>query len=634
MFKSMFEPLSIGPMKVNNRFVVPPMSNNYALASGELSERSLAYYQERAKGGFGLITIEATVIDPTAKGGLRKHCLFDDSQVSALKKVVDACHLYGSKIMIQLQHAGPEGSAKAAGYPLKSASRVQAVFSKDIPLEMTTKQIYELVEIYGDAALRAKKAGIDAVEIHMAHGYLVSSFISPQTNKRVDEFGGCFENRMRLPKLIIENIRQKVGYNIAVLARINSCDEVTGGLTVEDSMAVASYLENLGIDGIDVSRSIHLKDEYMWAPAAIHQGFNLEHVKSIKDVVNIPIITVGRYNDPFLPDLIVKKGYADMVALGRQSIADPHFPNKTAGNKLEEITPCIACLQGCVRNMFCGKPIECLVNPFVGYEEYLDQKCQVSKKVMVVGGGVGGLFTAYQLSKKGHHVSLYEKESVLGGQMRLAAVPPGKGDITQMVRNYIVFCQKYDVDIHLSSEVNEKMIKELAPDVLVIATGAKPLIPCIEGIENCLNAIDVLDGKVQCGEKTLVIGGGLVGCETADYLGQRGFDVTLVEAKDDIVEDIISEHRIYLMKNFVENQVEVFTSSPVLKVNKNSAVINRNDSQVELKGFDSIVLALGSKAYQPFNKQFANEQYVIGDAKDARRAIDALKEAREIIVKI
>lgn len=312
--------------------------------------------------------------------------MFDDSQVSALKKVVDACHLYGSKIMIQLQHAGPEGSAKAAGYPLKSASRVQAVFSKDIPLEMTTKQIYELVEIYGDAALRAKKAGIDAVEIHMAHRYLVSSFISPQTNKRVDEFGGCFENRMRLPKLIIENIRQKVGYNIAVLARINSCDEITGGLTVEDSMAVASYLENLGIDGIDVSRSIHLKDEYMWAPAAIHQGFNLEHVKSIKDVVNIPIITVGRYNDPFLPDLIVKKGYADMVALGRQSIADPHFPNKTAGNKLEEITPCIACLQGCVRNMFCGKPIECLVNPFVGYEEYLDQKCQVSKKVMVVGG--------------------------------------------------------------------------------------------------------------------------------------------------------------------------------------------------------------------------------------------------------
>lgn len=634
MFKSMFEPLTIGAMKVNNRFVVPPMSNNYAIASGELSERSLAYYRERAKGGFGLITIEATVIDSTAKGGPRKHCLFDDSQIGALKKVVDACHLYGAKVMVQLQQAGPEGSAKAAGYPLKSASRVQAAFSKDIPLEMTTKQIYELVELYGDAALRAKKAGIDAVEIHMAHGYLVSSFISPQTNKRVDEFGGCFENRMRLPKLIIENIRQKVGHNIAVLARINSCDEVRGGLTVEDSMAVASYLEGLGIDGIDVSRSIHLKDEYMWAPTTIHQGFNLDHVKNIKDVVNIPVITVGRYNDPFLPELVVKKGYADMVALGRQSIADPHFPNKVAGNKLEEITPCIACLQGCVGNMFCGKPIECLVNPFVGYEEYLDQKCQTPKKVMVVGGGVGGMFVAYQLSKKGHQVSLYEKESVLGGQMRLAAVPPGKGDITQMVRNYIVLCQKYDVDIHLNSEVNEEMIKELSPDVLVIATGAKPLISHIEGIENCLNAIDVLDGKVQCGKKTLVIGGGLVGCETADYLGERGFDVTLVEANDDIAGDIVSEHRIYLMKNFTENKVKVYTSSPVLKINENSVIINKNDNQIELKNFDSIVLALGSKAYQPFDKQLANEQYVIGDAKDARRAIDALKEAREIIVKI
>lgn len=634
MFKKMFEPIQIGPMKVNNRFVVPPMSNNFAIASGELSERSLAYYRERAKGGFGLITIEATVIDPTAKGGPRKHCLFSDNQIDALKKVVDECHMYGAKMMVQLQQAGPEGSAKAAGYPLKSSSRIQAAFSKDIPLEMTREQIYELVELYGDGALRAMKAGVDAVEIHMAHGYLVSSFISPQTNKRVDEFGGCFTNRMRLPKLIIENIRRKVGHNIAVLARINSCDEVNGGLTLEDSIAVAAYLEMLGIDGIDVSRSIHLKDEYMWAPTTIHQGFNLEHVKRIKDVVSIPIITVGRYNDPFLPELVVKKGYADMIAMGRQSIADPHFPSKTAANQLEEITPCIACLQGCVGNMFCGKPIECLVNPFVGYENHLEDKCDASKKVMVIGGGVGGMFVAYQLAKKGHQVSLYEKDSVLGGQMRLAAVPPGKGDITQMVRNYIVLCQKYHVDIHLETEVNENMIKQLSPDVLIIATGAKPLVPHISGVENCLNAIDVLDGKVQCGKKTLVIGGGLVGCETADYLGERGFDVTLIEARDDIAMDIVSEHRIYLMKNFKENHIQVYTNSPVQTIGKDGVVIEKNNQNIELSGFDSIVLAIGSRAYQPFAQNLAKEQYVIGDALSARRAIDALREAREVIIKI
>ena len=475
MLKKLFEPIQIGPMRVNNRFVVPPMSNNFAIASGELSERSMYYYRERAKGGFGLITVEATVIDPTAKGGPRKHCLYDDSQIGALKKVVDECHTYGSKVMVQLQQAGPEGSAKAAGYPLKSASRIQASFSKDIPLEMTTKQIYELVELYGDAALRAKKAGVDAVEVHMAHGYLVSSFISPQTNKRVDEFGGCFENRMRLPKLIIENIRRKVGHNIAVLARINSCDETLGGITVEDAMAVASYLEACGIDGIDVSRSIHLKDEYMWAPTMIHQGFNLDHVKHIKDVVDIPVITVGRYNDPFLPELVVKKGYADMIAMGRQSIADPHFPNKAAANQYDEITPCIACLQGCVGNMFVGKPIECLVNPFVGYEEHLTEKATESKKVMVVGGGVGGMYAAYQLARKGHQVDLYEASDVLGGQMRLAAVPPGKGDITQMVRNEITLCNKYGVKVHLNTLVDNQKVKDEQPDVLIVATGAKPL---------------------------------------------------------------------------------------------------------------------------------------------------------------
>mgnify|MGYP004604099709 FL=1 len=634
MLKKMFEPIQIGPMRVNNRFVVPPMSNNFAIASGELSERSMYYYRERAKGGFGLITVEATVIDPTAKGGPRKHCLYDDSQIGALKKVVDECHTYGSKVMVQLQQAGPEGSAKAAGYPLKSASRIQASFSKDIPLEMTTKQIYELVELYGDAALRAKKAGVDAVEVHMAHGYLVSSFISPQTNKRVDEFGGCFENRMRLPKLIIENIRRKVGHNIAVLARINSCDETLGGITVEDAMAVASYLEACGIDGIDVSRSIHLKDEYMWAPTMIHQGFNLDHVKHIKDVVDIPVITVGRYNDPFLPELVVKKGYADMIAMGRQSIADPHFPNKAAANQYDEITPCIACLQGCVGNMFVGKPIECLVNPFVGYEEHLTEKATESKKVMVVGGGVGGMYAAYQLARKGHQVDLYEASDVLGGQMRLAAVPPGKGDITQMVRNEITLCNKYGVKVHLNTLVDNQKVKDEQPDVLIVATGAKPLRPNIKGIENTINAIDVLDGKVQCGKKALVIGGGLVGCETADFLGERGFEVAVVEGREDIAMDIISEHKIYLLKSFKENNIQVHTNSMVKEIKADGIIVDHQGQEETLSGFDSIVLALGSASYQPFEENLVKEQYVLGDATKARRAIDALREARELVIKI
>ena len=628
--KYMYQPLEIGPMTVNNRFMVPPMSNNYAIATGELSDRSLAYYRERAKGGFGLITIEATVIDPTAKGGPKKHCLYDDSMIEALKRTVDACHTYGSKVMVQLQQAGPEGSAKAAGYPLKSASRIQASCNKDIPQEMTTEQIYDLAELYGDAAVRAKKAGVDAVEIHMAHGYLVSSFISPQTNKRLDEFGGCFENRMRLPRLIIDNIRRKVGHNIALLARINSCDETLGGVTVEDAQAIAAYLEEAGIDAIDVSRSIHLKDEYMWAPSCIHQGFNLDHVKKIKDVVDIPVITVGRYNDPYLPELVIRKGYADMIAMGRQSIADPHFPNKAAGNKFEEITPCIGCLQGCVGNMFVGQPIECLVNPFVGYESHLTDKAEKAKRVMIVGGGIGGLFTAYQLARKGHEVDVYEKESVLGGQMRLAAVPPGKGDITSALRSFIVLCDKYKVKIHKDTEVTEEMIREIGPDVLVIATGATPLRPGISGIDHTIDAIDVLDGRKQCGKKVLVIGAGLVGCETADYLAERGFEVSVVEAKDMIAEDIIGEHRIYLLRSFAENNVKTYVSEPVEEIYADGV----KTKNLDLRGFDTVVLALGSRSYQPFSKDLASEQYVIGDAVKARRAIDALREARDVVINV
>ena len=439
---------------------------------------------------------------------------------------------------------------------------------------------------------------------------------------------------MRLPKLIIENIRRKVGHNIAVLARINSCDETLGGITVEDAMAVASYLEACGIDGIDVSRSIHLKDEYMWAPTMIHQGFNLDHVKHIKDVVDIPVITVGRYNDPFLPELVVKKGYADMIAMGRQSIADPHFPNKAAANQYDEITPCIACLQGCVGNMFVGKPIECLVNPFVGYEEHLTEKATESKKVMVVGGGVGGMYAAYQLARKGHQVDLYEASDVLGGQMRLAAVPPGKGDITQMVRNEITLCNKYGVKVHLNTLVDNQKVKDEQPDVLIIATGAKPLRPNIKGIENTINAIDVLDGKVQCGKKALVIGGGLVGCETADFLGERGFEVAVVEGREDIAMDIISEHKIYLLKSFKENNIQVHTNSMVKEIKADGIIVDHQGQEETLSGFDSIVLALGSASYQPFEENLVKEQYVLGDATKARRAIDALREARELVIKI
>ena len=474
-FKNMFSPIQIGPMTVKNRFVVPPMGNNFANSDGTWSDESVAYYGERAKGQFGLITIEATVVHKGAKGGPKKPCLYDDNSIESLKKITDACHEEGAKVSIQLQNAGPEGNAKNAGAPIQAATAIASADGRDIPEEVSTEKVYELVKGYGEAAERAMKGGADAVEIHMAHGYLVNSFMSPRTNKRVDEFGGNFENRMRFSRLIIEEVKKKTEGKIAVLARINSTEDMFGGLDNHDMCAVASYLEDCGIDGLHVSRAVHLKDEYMWAPTGIHGGFSAELVANIKKCVSIPVITVGRYTEPQFAEQIIKMGNADLVAFGRQSLADPHTPQKAMEERLEDLTPCIACLQGCVANMYAGKPICCLVNPVLGHEKEGLPKAGKAKKVYVIGGGVAGMCAAFTAKRRGHDVTLFEATDKLGGNMRLAAYPPGKGDITGMIRSYIVKCEKAGVNIKMNTKVTAQMLKEDTPDAVILATGTVSL---------------------------------------------------------------------------------------------------------------------------------------------------------------
>lgn len=638
-FKSMFTPIQIGPITVPNRFVVSPMGNNFANTNGSMSDRSLNYYNKRAQGGFGLITFEATVVYKEAKGGPRKPCLFDDSTIDSFKRVIDACHESGAKISIQLQHAGPEGNAGVAGYPLKSASSIPSALGRDIPETMSTEEIYKLIEAYGDAALRAKKAGADAVEVHCAHGYLINSFISPRANKRVDEFGGNFENRMRLPRLVIENIRKKVGNSMAIICRINSSDEVAGGLDIHDSSVIAAYLEDCGVDALHVSRAVHLKDEYMWAPTVVHAGFNAELVTEIKKAVNIPVIIVGRFTEPHYAEILVREGRCDLVAFGRQSLADPETPNKAKEGRLDDLIPCIACLQGCVRNMYKGDPITCLVNPLLGREDEL-KIVDTNKKVIVVGGGVGGMLAAWVCAKRGHYVNLYESSNTLGGQMRLASYPPGKGDITNMVRSYINKCEKYGVKINLNTEVTPELIKNENPDAVVIATGAKPLVLPIKGINDSglVHAVDVLEGNEVCGKKVLVVGGGMVGSETAAFLGELGHDVSVVELRDEIGADVISEHRKYLMKDFEEYKIKTITGAKVARFFEGGVSYSVTDGMEQsIEGFDTVVLAMGSRNYDPLSeevKKILEDVYVVGDAVKARRALDATAEALEVALSI
>lgn len=640
-YQYMYSPIQIGPMEVPNRFVVPPMGNNFANSDGTWSEQSRAYYEERAAGGFGLVTIEATVVHYGAKGGPLKPCLYGDESIPSLRAIADACHAHGAKVSVQLQNAGPEGNAKNAGAPLQAASPIPAACGRDIPQEVPTEKVYELVKGYGDAAERALAAGVDALEVHMAHGYLVSSFISPRTNKRTDEFGGSFENRMRFPRLILEEIRKRVGGKLAVLCRINAADEEPGGIDVHDACAIARYLQDCGADALHVSRAVHLKDEFMWAPTAVHAGFNAELVAKIKESVSIPVIAVGRFTDPRLPELLIEQGKCDLVAFGRQSLADPAMPRKYAEEHSEDVMPCIACLQGCVANMYCGKPIRCLANPRLGHENEAIPEANPSKRIVVVGGGVAGLAAAAISAERGHNVTLFEERETLGGNMRLAAFPPGKGDITDMVRSWIVRAEKAGVHICTGKQAAAEVIARLSPDEVVVATGAKPLVLPIEGINDpaILHGGDVLVGKAYPGRNVLVAGGGMVGCEVADLLAELGHHVTVAEFRGALAADMVAEHRKVVMESFAEHGVHQVPNAKICRFYPDGVRYEdvETGQQVELRGFDSVVLAMGYVACDELSGELAEKGvpvHVIGDAARARRAIDALREAYEVAVSL
>lgn len=623
-FPNMFSPINIGTVTVPNRFVVPPMGNNFANTDGSMSERSAAYYEARAKGGFGLITIESTVVYKQAKGGPRKPCLFSDEVVPSFKRVADACHAYGAKVSIQLQHAGPEGNSKLTGYPLKAASAIAPSAGREIPEAMPTEEVYRLIECYGDAARRAQLAGIDMVEVHCAHGYLVSTFISARTNKRTDEFGGCFENRMRLPRLIIENIRKKTGGNMPILCRINARDEGDGGVDVHDAAAIAAYLEQVcGVDAIHVTRSIHIHDEFMWAPNITHGGFNAELGAEIKRAVSVPVILVGRFTEPQYAELLVKQGRADLIAFGRQSIADPELPNKARNGQLEKLTPCIACLLGCVPNMLQGRPITCAMNPCVGREAEL-KPAEVRKNVVVIGGGPGGMYAARLCALRGHRVTLLEKDAELGGHFLVASYPPGKGEISGAIRSFIVNCREAGVDIRTGTEATPELVASLKPDAIIIATGSVPLRLPIPGLDSCgcSTAEDVLTGKADTGKRVLVVGGGMVGCECVEFLTEREHIVDMVEMKPVIGEDIVPEARKYIMANLDKHKVTQRVNARVKQFYADGVDFTDTvtGEDAAMRGYDSVVLAMGYRSNNTLEEQLkdlAPQVIVIGEARQA-----------------
>ena len=369
-FKILFSPVKIGNMVVPNRFVVPQMGTNLANADGTVSEEAIDYWKARAEGGWGLLIVEVTAIDPLGKAIPYQPGLWDDSFIPGFKKLVDAVHRYGAKIAVQLHHAGRQTSSQIIGKQPVAPSPIPCLVSKEMPRELSTSEVYELVEKFGDAAIRAREAGFDAVEVHGAHGYLIAQFMSPHSNKRVDEFGGSFHNRIRFPVEVMRDIRRKVGGSYPIIFRISANEKVTGGRTVDESRAAARVIESAGADALHVSIGVYGSMQYIVPPADIPPGFILSDAEEIKKAVSVPIIGVGRINDPVLAMDAILSGKADLLAWGRQSLADPDTPNKISAGLIEEISPCIACNQGCIGYIFNPEKMKatCLVNQFCGRE--------------------------------------------------------------------------------------------------------------------------------------------------------------------------------------------------------------------------------------------------------------------------
>lgn len=641
-YRILFSPVRIGNMEVPNRFVVPPMGTNLANPDGTVSQELIDYWEARAKGGWGLIIVEVTAVDPVGKAIPRQPGLWDDKFIPGFKKLIDTVHHYGTKIAVQLHHAGRQTSSQFTGHQPVAPSPIPCLVSKEMPRELSTSEVYELIEKFGDAAVRAREAGFDAVEIHGAHGYLIAQFMSRHSNKRVDEFGGSFHNRMKFPVEVIRNIRRKIGGSYPVIFRISADEIVTDGRTLDESRAAARIIEDAGVDALHVSVGVYGSMQYIVAPADVPPGFLLSDVEEIKRAVSIPVIGVGRINDPELARDAILSGKADLLSWGRQSLADPDTPNKIAAGLVEEISPCIACNEGCIGYILNPNKLKitCLVNPFCGREGKMKiEPADRKKKVVIVGGGPGGLEAAWIAAARGHNVILYEKDCVPGGQFRVGAIAPGKQDIAKAINFYLHMGKKYGVEFKFGVEANAGQIIAEKPDAVIIATGAVPNVPDFPGVDNprVVTSTEILLGLKDPGTRVLIVGGGLVGCETADLLGEHGHEVTIVEMLPEIGRDIQEAVRYFLFERLEEYQVTVYTNTKVKEFLTDGVKAEKDGKEITLTGFDTIIIAIGAKSVNNLEQELEGkvpELYTIGDAAEPRKAIDAIEEGAGIAIKL
>jgi 2,4-dienoyl-CoA reductase-like NADH-dependent reductase (Old Yellow Enzyme family)/thioredoxin reductase len=630
--------MRIGKLELKNRIVMPPMATNFADPEGNVNERHLAYYGRRARGGAGLIICEHTGVAKQGKAFPNMALIDSDAWISPFKKLIRAVHEEGGKFFIQINHAGRQTLSSYTGCPTVAPSPIPCPVRQEMPKALSPKEIYGLIRAYAQASGRAKEAGADGVEIHMAHGYLLNQFLSPFSNQRDDEYGGSLERRLRMPLEVLQAVRKKVGPDFPVTCRISADEFVGGGLKIEDSKQIARRLEEHGADALHISACIGASWFLMHPPYYVSEGVFVPLATAVKSAVRIPVITVGRIRTPAMADQIVKENKADFVSMGRALIADPELPLKARQDRSAEIIPCISCNR-CALSIRKGA-LQCAVNPEAGREEMLIlREAKTPQKVWVVGGGPAGIKTAVIAARRGHRVTLFEKKRELGGQFLLAAIPPHKQVLNDFTCHLINETRKLPIAIVLGKAFDETSLAKEKPDALVLATGSGPSLPPIEGMGSLavFSPGEALSSPDKLGPQVLIIGGGGIGAETADFLSEKGKEVTLVEMREGIALDLVGHLQHFLNMRLREKNVKILISTKVLRFERSGVWVEDARGARNLGGFDSVVAAVGGKPdndLAPALKGKVPEIFVVGDAAQPREVLEALLEAEETALKI
>jgi len=630
---SLFEPISIGNLRLKNRIVMAPMTTLYADEDGSVSNRLQDYILARARGGVGLIILEGAYTHWTGKGFPNQLSIEHDHSIPALKKVTTAVHREGAKIAVQLLHAGRQNTLTSVQTPV-APSPIPCPVLKKAPRALTTAEIEEITDSFAEGALRAVEAGFDCIDIHAAHGYLINQFLSPYSNQRTDEYGKTLHGRARFLLETVEKVKAKAGPGFPISCRISADEFVAGGLELEQSKRIARLLQERGISAIHVSGGVYESAQMIIPPFGFGHGTLVHLAEGIKDAVDVPVSAVGRIIEPQTAEEIISRGHADMVALGRALIADPNWPLKAMENRFEEIRHCIGC--GACRQRAIRPQMNCLVNYEVGREgEARIIPAGKPKKVWVIGGGPGGMEAARVAALKGHRVTLYEKQEKLGGAFLVASLPPRKGEYTKAIQYLEWELKRLDVAFHLNREVREDLILSSKAEAFIFATGASPSVPDVPGIDqpNVVQATAILSEETHAGESSLVVGGGSVGAETAEFLAAKGRKVTLIEMLGGVALDAPDTVRVVLLENLKKMRVDIKTSTTLKAIEGRKVLVKTNNREAPIDGIDTVVLAVGSKPNSGlFEKVKAKkaEMFLIGDSSQPRTALEAIHEGSKI----